>query len=55
MLYLEDLNIGDQFKSREYEMTLEEIKESTYTPELNSVSPPKTKPLETHVVSYVSV
>lgn len=27
MLYLEDLNIGDQFKSREYEMTLEEIKE----------------------------
>ncbi len=27
MLYLEDLKIGDQFKSREYEMTLEEIKE----------------------------
>lgn len=26
MLYLEDLKIGDQFKSREYEMTLEEIK-----------------------------
>lgn len=27
MLYLEDLKIGDQFKSREYEMTLEEIKD----------------------------
>ena len=27
MLYLEDLKIGDQFKSREYEMTLAEIKE----------------------------
>ena len=27
MLYLEDIKIGDQFKSREYEMTLEEIKE----------------------------
>lgn len=27
MLYLEDLNIGDHFKSREYEMTLEEILE----------------------------
>ncbi|TCM64459.1 acyl dehydratase [Acinetobacter calcoaceticus] len=26
MLYLEDLNIGDRFKSRDYEMTLEEIK-----------------------------
>lgn len=27
MLYLEDLKVGDQFKSREYEMTLDEIKE----------------------------
>ncbi|MGQ2386155.1 MaoC family dehydratase [Acinetobacter ursingii] len=27
MLYLEDLNIGDRFISREYEMTLEEIKQ----------------------------
>lgn len=25
MLYLEDLKIGDHFKSREYEMTLEEV------------------------------
>lgn len=30
MLYFEDLNVGDQFKSREYEMTLEEIKEFAY-------------------------
>ncbi|MEG0344354.1 MAG: MaoC/PaaZ C-terminal domain-containing protein, partial [Acinetobacter sp.] len=27
MLYLEDINIGDHFISREYEMTLEEILE----------------------------
>lgn len=27
MLYLEDLHVGDHFKSREYEMTLEEILE----------------------------
>ncbi|WOE32259.1 MULTISPECIES: MaoC family dehydratase [unclassified Acinetobacter] len=27
MLYLEDIQVGDQFKSREYEMTLEEIKQ----------------------------
>lgn len=27
MLYFEDLKIGDQFKSREYELTLEEIKD----------------------------
>jgi len=27
MLYLEDLNVGDRFTSREYEMTLEEILE----------------------------
>ena len=26
MLYLEDLNVGDHFTSREYEMTLDEIK-----------------------------
>lgn len=26
MLYLEDLNVGDRFNSRDYEMTLEEIK-----------------------------
>ena len=30
MLYLEDLNIGDHFKSREYEMTLEEILEFSH-------------------------
>jgi acyl dehydratase len=36
MLYLEDLKIGDQFKSREYEMTLEEIKEfaNKYDPQV---------------------
>lgn len=27
MLYLEDLNVGDRFVSREYEMTLEEIQQ----------------------------
>ncbi|NHB57488.1 dehydratase [Acinetobacter sp. 194] len=27
MLYLEDLTVGDQFKSREYEMTLAEVEE----------------------------
>lgn len=27
MLYLEDLNVGDQFHSREYEMTVEEIQQ----------------------------
>ncbi len=27
MLYLEDLNVGDHFKSREYEMTLDEVLE----------------------------
>ncbi|MBJ9985228.1 MaoC family dehydratase [Acinetobacter sp. S40] len=27
MLYLEDLNVGDRFISREYEMTVEEIKQ----------------------------
>lgn len=27
MLYLENLNVGDQFKSREYEMTMEEVKQ----------------------------
>ncbi|SPL71286.1 MaoC family dehydratase [Acinetobacter stercoris] len=27
MLYLEDIKVGDHFKSREYEMTLEEIKQ----------------------------
>ena len=26
MLYLEDLSVGDHFISREYEMTLEEVK-----------------------------
>ena len=26
MLYLEDIKIGDRFKSREYEMTLDEIR-----------------------------
>lgn len=36
MLYLEDLKIGDQFKSREYEMTLQEIKEfaNKYDPQV---------------------
>lgn len=35
MLYLEDLNIGQRFVSREYEMTLDEIKEfaSKYDPQ----------------------
>lgn len=35
MLYLEDLNVGDRFISREYEMTLEEIKQfaSQYDPQ----------------------
>lgn len=35
MLYLEDLKIGDRFISREYEMTLEEIKQfaSLYDPQ----------------------
>lgn len=28
MLYLEDLKIGDRFISREYEITLDEIKNS---------------------------
>ena len=27
MLYLEDLNIGDRFISRDYEITLEEVKQ----------------------------
>ncbi len=27
MLYLEDIKVGDRFISREYEMTLEEIKQ----------------------------
>lgn len=27
MLYLEDIHVGDRFISREYEMTLEEIKQ----------------------------
>jgi acyl dehydratase len=36
MLYLEDLKIGDQFKSREYEMTLTEIKDfaDKYDPQI---------------------
>lgn len=35
MLYLEDLKVGDQFKSREYELTLDEIQEfaSKYDPQ----------------------
>jgi acyl dehydratase len=35
MLYLEDLKVGDQFKSREYELTLNEIQEfaSKYDPQ----------------------
>lgn len=35
MLYLEDLNIGDQFISNEYEITLDEVKEfaSKYDPQ----------------------
>jgi hypothetical protein len=34
MLYLEDLNIGDRFISRDYEITLEEVKQfaSQYDP-----------------------
>lgn len=27
MLYLEDIKVGDQFKSREYELTIDEIKQ----------------------------
>ena len=36
MLYLEDIKIGDRFKSREYEMTLDEIKKfaSQYDPQV---------------------
>lgn len=36
MLYLEDINIGDHFTSREYEMTLEEILEfaNKYDPQV---------------------
>lgn len=36
MLYLDNLKIGDQFKSREYEMTLAEIKEfaNKYDPQV---------------------
>ena len=35
MLYLEDLSVGDHFISREYEMTLEEVKQfaSQYDPQ----------------------
>jgi acyl dehydratase len=35
MLYLEDLNIGDRFISRDYEITLEEVKQfaSQYDPQ----------------------
>ncbi len=35
MLYLEDLKIGDRFISREYEITLDEIKKfaSSYDPQ----------------------
>lgn len=36
MLYLEDIKIGDRFKSREYELTLKEIKEfaNQYDPQV---------------------
>ena len=36
MLYLEDIKIGDRFKSREYEMTLDEIRKfaSQYDPQV---------------------
>lgn len=45
MLYLEDLNIGDHFKSREYEMTLDEIKNfaGQYDPQIFHVDEEKAK------------
>lgn len=45
MLYLEDIKIGDQFKSREYEMTIEEIKEfaSKYDPQVFHLDEEKAK------------
>lgn len=45
MLYLEDLNVGDQFKSREYEITLEEILEfaQKYDPQVFHTDPEKAK------------
>ncbi len=35
MLYLEDLQVGDRFQSREYEMTLDEILEFAGKSELD--------------------
>lgn len=45
MLYFEDLKVGDQFKSREYEMTLEEIKEfaNKYDPQVFHTDEEKAK------------
>jgi len=45
MLYLEDINIGDHFTSREYEMTLEEILEFAhkYDPQIFHIDAEKAK------------
>ena len=45
MLYLEDIKIGDRFKSREYEMTLDEIKKfaSQYDPQVFHLDEEKAK------------
>ncbi|MDM1247185.1 MaoC family dehydratase [Acinetobacter sp. R933-2] len=45
MLYLEDLNVGDQFQSREYEITLEEILDfaQKYDPQVFHTDPEKAK------------
>ncbi|MFW1735531.1 MaoC family dehydratase [Acinetobacter sp. ULE_I001] len=45
MLYLEDLNIGDRFKSREYEMTLDEVLEFAhkYDPQIFHTDAEKAK------------
>ncbi|AWL28941.1 dehydratase [Acinetobacter defluvii] len=45
MLYLEDLNVGDQFKSREYEITLAEVLDfaQKYDPQVFHTDPEKAK------------
>ena len=45
MLYLEDLKVGDQFKSREYEMTLDEVLEfaNKFDPQVFHTDPEKAK------------
>lgn len=43
MLYLEDLNVGDQFKSREYEVSLDEVLDFAhkYDPQVFHTDPEK--------------